>query len=57
MAEINESKTINSNIKAQRVHEFTKYEKDQLIEIAHKCKLDNCYKIINKKTCVKLREC
>ena len=53
MAEIKESKTINSNIKVQRVHEFTKYEKDQVIEIAHKC---NHCRIINKETCVKIRE-
>ena len=50
MAKINESKIISKNIKVQRVHESTKYERDQLIEIAHKCKQDNHYKIINKET-------
>ena len=34
MAELNESKINNNNIKVQRVHECTKYERDQLIEIA-----------------------
>ena len=55
MAKINESKTNNSNMKVQRVHEFTKYERDYLIEIAHKCKQDNHYKIIIKETCVKTK--
>ena len=56
MAEINESKISHNNIKVKRVHECTKYERDQLIEIAHKCKQDNCCKIINKEPCVKIRE-
>ena len=55
MAEINESK-INNNIKVQRVHKCTKYERDQLIVIAHKCKQDNHCKKIYKETCVKIRE-
>ena len=49
-------KITNSNIKVQRVHECIRYERDQLIEIALKCKYDNCYKIINKDICVKIGE-
>ena len=56
MAEINESKSNKNNIKVQRVHECIKYERDQLIEIALKCKQDSCCKIINKVICVKIRE-
>ena len=41
MVEINELKITNSNIKVQRVHECIRYERDQLIEIALKCKYDN----------------
>ena len=54
--EIKESKIISNNINVQKVHECTKYERDQLIEIAHKCKQDNQYKIIHKEACVKIRE-
>ena len=32
-----------------------KYEREELIGIAHKCKQDNQYKILNKETCVKIR--
>ena len=46
MVEINEPKITNSNIKVQRVHECIRYERDRLIEIALKCKYENCYKII-----------
>ena len=56
MEEIKESKIISNNINVQKVYECIKYERDQLIEIAHKCKQDNQYKIINKETCVKIRE-
>ena len=56
MVEIDESNISNNNIKVQRVHECIKYERDKLIEIVLKCKHDNCYKIINKDTCVKIRE-
>ena len=41
MKEIRESKTISSNTNGQRVHECIKYERDELIGIAHKCKQDN----------------
>ena len=56
MEEIRESKTISNNTNGQRVHECIKYERDELIGIAHKCKQDNRYKILNKKTCVKIRD-
>ena len=41
MEEIRESKTISNNTNGQRVHEYIKYERDELIGIAHKCKQDN----------------
>ena len=56
MVDINEPKTSNNNNKVQRVHECIKYERDQLTETALKCKHDKHYKIINKDTCVKIRE-
>ena len=55
MVEIDEP-NISKNIKVQGVHECIKYERDQLIEIALKSEYDNCYKIINKDICVKIRE-
>ena len=56
IVEINEPKTSNKNNKVKKVHECIKYERDKLTEIALKCRHDKCFKIINKGTCVKIRE-
>ena len=41
MEERRESKTISSNTNSHRNHECIKYEREELIGIAHKCKQDN----------------
>ena len=41
MEETSELKTISSNTYSHRIHECIKYERKELIGIAHKCKQDN----------------
>ena len=55
MEETRELKTISSNTTGHRIHECIKYEREELIGIAHKCKQDNHYKILNKEACIKIR--
>ena len=55
MEETSELKIISSNTNSDRIHECIKYEREELIGIANKCKQDNRYKILNKETGVKIR--
>ena len=55
MEETSELKIISSNTNSDGIHECIKYERDELIGIANKCKQDSQYKILNKETCVKIR--
>ena len=41
MEETREFKTISSNTTSHGIHECIKYEREELIGIAHKCKQDN----------------
>ena len=49
-------KIISSNTNIDGINECIKYEREELIGIANKCKQDNRYKILNKETCVKIRK-
>ena len=55
MEETSELKIISSNSNSDGIHECIKYEREELIGIASKCEQDNRYKILNKETCVKIR--
>ena len=47
MEETSELKIISSNTTSDRIHECIKYEREELIGIANKCKQDNRYTILN----------
>ena len=55
MEETSELKIISSNTNTDGINECIKYEREELIGIANKCKQENRYKILNKETCVKIR--
>ena len=55
MEESSEFKMISSNINRDGNHECIKYEREELIGIASKCRQDNRYRILNRETCVKIR--
>ena len=55
MEETSELKIISSNTNIDAINECIKYEREELIGIANKCKQDNRCKILNKETCVKIR--
>ena len=56
MEETSELKIISSNTTIDGIHECIKYEREEMIGIANKCKQDNRYKILNKETCVKIKK-